>query len=136
MFGVFIKIFCIEAEVPPIDNMKDFMEMAYSPESTAAKIPMFLENIMEKGTSHNIFFFGCIRIEDDMGLRGYKAYNNYCSYKKGIHLGGNLQGQRIFAFQNIAFKDQTKTLKKGMGHMASDEEEGIACDVVIPLAKG
>ena len=119
-----------------IDNMKDFMEMAYSPESTAAKIPMFLENIMEKGTSHNIFFFGCIRIEDDMGLRGYKAYNNYCSYKKGIHLGGNLQGQRIFAFQNIAFKDQTKTLKKGMGHMASDEEEGIACDVVIPLAKG
>lgn len=118
-----------------IDNMKDFMEMAYSPESTAAKIPAFLENIMEKGTGHNIFFFGCIRIEDDMGLRGYKAYNNYCSYKKGVHLGGNLQGQRIFSFQNIAFKDQTRTLKKGLGHMAADEEEGIAYDVVIPLAK-
>jgi len=118
-----------------IDNIKDFMEMAYSPESTAAKIPMFLENITEKGTAHNIFFFGCIRTEDDMGLRGYKAYNNYCSYKKGIHLGGNLQGQRIFTFQNIAFKDQTRVLKKGMGHMTSDEEEGIAFDVVIPLAK-
>lgn len=118
-----------------IDNMKDFMSMAYSAESIASRIPAFLENILEKGAVHNIFFFACIRVEDDASLRGYRGYNHYCSYKKGIHVGGNLQGQRIFSFQNVSFKEQAKVLKKGFGHMASEEEEGSAMDVVIPLAK-
>ncbi|MBR2729513.1 MAG: type VII secretion protein EssC, partial [Lachnospiraceae bacterium] len=118
-----------------IADMNDFMTMVYKKEAGIGDVSGFLENIMEKGSMHNIFFFACLRIEDDMGLRGYRAYNHYCSYKKGIHLGGNLQGQKIFNFQNIPFNQASKTLKKGFGHMSSDEEEGIGIDVVIPLAK-
>ena len=96
---------------------------------------MLLENVMEKGALHNIFFFACLRIEDDIGLRGYRAYNHYCSYKKGLHLGGSLQSQKIFNFQNIPFNQQSRTQKKGFAYMSSDEEEGVGIDVIVPLAK-
>ena len=118
-----------------IADMNDFMTMIYKKETGIGDVSGFLENIMEKGSLHNIYFFACLRIEDDMSLRGFRAYNHFCSYKKGLHLGGNLQGQKIFSFQNIPFNQQSKARKKGLGYMTSDEEEGIAIDVVIPLAK-
>ena len=118
-----------------IADMNDFMMMVYKHGKDVGDVSGFLENIMEKGSMHNIFFFACLRTEDDMGLRGYRAYNYYCSYKKGVHLGGNLQGQKIFNFQNIPFNQLGKVLKKGFGYMSSDEEEGIGIDVVIPLVK-
>ncbi len=118
-----------------IADMNDFMTMVYKRDPGIGDVSGFLENIMEKGSMHNIFFFACLRVEDDMGLRGYRAYNHYCSYKKGVHLGGNLQGQKIFSFQNVPFNLQSRTLKKGFGYMSADDEEGVGIDVVIPLAK-
>ena len=118
-----------------IADMNDFMTMVYKRESGIGDVSGFLENIMEKGALHNIFFFACLRTEDDMSLRGYRAYNHYCSYKKGIHVGGGLQGQKIFNFQNIPFNQQSKTQKKGFAYMSSDEEEGVGIDIVVPLAK-
>ena len=118
-----------------IADMNDFMTMVYKRDQGAGDVSGFLENIMEKGSLHNIFFFACLRVEDDMALRGYRAYNHFSSYKKGIHLGGNLQGQKIFSFQNVPYNQQSRAQKKGFGYMASDEEEGVGIDVVIPLAK-
>jgi S-DNA-T family DNA segregation ATPase FtsK/SpoIIIE len=118
-----------------VADMNDFMTMVYKRDPGAGDVSGFLENIMEKGSLHNIFFFACLRTEDDISLRGYRAYNQFCSYKKGIHLGGNLQGQKIFNFQNIPFNKQAMTQKKGLAYMSADEEESVGIDVVIPLAK-
>ena len=118
-----------------IADMNDFMTMVYKKEAGIGDVYGFLENIMEKGAMHNVFFFACLRVEDDMGLRGYRAYNHYCSYKKGVHLGGNLQGQKIFFFQNIPFNQLIRPLRKGLGHMSSYEEDNIGIEVVVPLAK-
>lgn len=118
-----------------VADMNDFMTMVYKRDPGVGDVSGFLENIMEKGSMHNIFFFACLRTEDDISLRGYRAYNHFCSYKKGIHVGGNLQGQKIFNFQNIPFKQQSMVQKKGFAYMSADEEEGVGIDVVIPLAK-
>ena len=118
-----------------VADMNDFMTMVYKRDPGAGDVSGFLENIMEKGSLHSIFFFACLRTEDDISLRGYRAYNQFCSYKKGIHLGGNLQGQKIFNFQNIPFNKQAMTQKKGLAYMSADEEESVGIDVVIPLAK-
>ena len=118
-----------------IADLNDFMTMVYKHETGIGDVSGFLENVMEKGALHNIFFFACLRIEDDIGLRGYRAYNHYCSYKKGLHLGGSLQSQKIFNFQNIPFNQQSRTQKKGFAYMSSDEEEGVGIDVIVPLAK-
>ena len=50
-------------------------------------------------------------------------------------MGGNLARQKIFNFQNISFIQQSKGMKKGLGYVPDDEEEGNGIEVVIPLAK-
>jgi hypothetical protein len=41
--------------------------------------------------------------------------------------------EKIFNFQNIPFSESAKTLKKGFGHISTEEEEGEA--IVIPAYK-
>ncbi len=116
-------------------DLGDFLRMVYKPEEGVGNMSGFVENILEKGSLHHIYFFGCLKAEDQSLLTAYRAYSLYVSYKKGIHLGGNLSQQKLFNFQNVSFTQQTKGMKKGMGYVPDDEEESIGVEVVIPLAK-
>lgn len=112
-----------------------FFKMAYKPGEGVGSMSGFVENIMEKGSLHHIYFIGCIKAEDHALLSAYKAYHSYISYRKGIHLGGNLQAQKIFNFQNLSFAQQSKAAKRGMGYVPDEEEESVGIEVVVPLAK-
>lgn len=116
-------------------DIGEFFKMVYKPEAGVGNMSGFLENILERGSLHHIYFMGCLKVEDESLLMSYKGYNLFVSYKKGIHLGGNLAGQKIFNFQNIAYAQQTKTMKKGMGYVPKDEEDSIGMEVVVPVAK-
>lgn len=116
-------------------DIKSFLEMVYRPEEGVGKMSGFVENIMEKGSLHHIYFIGCLKTEDQSTLSAYKAYQLFTGYKKGIHLGGNLAAQRILNFQNIPFAQQSKMMKKGIGYVPDNEEESNGIEVVIPLAK-
>ena len=94
----------------------------------------FAENILEKGSLHNIYFFGCVNIDDAISMTGYKAYTLFVGYKKGIHLGGNLSAQRNFSFQNIPYAELGKSLKKGIGYVPEEEDSTVGRKVVIPFA--
>lgn len=116
-------------------DLGEFMQMVYKPGEGVGNMSGFVENIMEKGSLHNIYFIGCLKTEDQNLLAAYKAYHLFIGYKRGIHLGGNLVAQKIFNFQNIAFAQQSKVMKKGFGYVPDDEEESNGIEVVIPLAK-
>ena len=116
-----------------IDNLSDLMTMVYRPSPGIAPMSGFLEHIIEKGKLHNIYFIAGLKVEDEPLLMGYKAYTSFIADKNGIHLGGNLAGQKIFNFQNISFADSAKTLKKGFGHISTEEDEGEP--IVIPACK-
>ena len=118
-----------------IADMMDFINMIYRPEAGVGNMSGFLENIIEKGALHNIFFAAVLNIDDAPLLSGYKAYQKYAGYGKGIYLGGNLQQQKLFRFQNISFIQQQKTQKKGFGYITDDEEEDSGIEIVLPLAK-
>lgn len=118
-----------------LSDIGDFMKMVYSPGEGVGNMSGFVENILEKGSLHNIYFFGSLKAEDESILTAYKAYHFFTGYKKGVHLGGSLVTQKIFNFQNIAFAQQSKVMKKGMGYVPDDEEESSGVEVVIPLAK-
>ena len=109
--------------------------MVYKPDEGVGNMSGFVENILEKGSLHNIYFIGCLKVEEQSILSAYKAYHSFVGYKKGIHLWGNLAMQKIFNFQNISFIQQSKGMKKGLGYVPDDEEEGNGIEVVIPLAK-
>ena len=112
-----------------------FFRMVYKPGEGVGNMSGFVENILEKGSLHHIYFFGCLKVEEQSLLSTYRAYSLYISYKRGIHLGGNLAQQKLFSFQNVSFSQQTKGMKKGIGYVPDDEEESIGVEVVIPLAK-
>lgn len=116
-----------------IDDMSDLIQMAYKPDEGVGSMSGFLENILEKGKSHSIYFIAGVKAEDEAGLTVYKAYNLFASYKRGMHAGGNLAGQKLFQFQNIPFSEQSKPQKKGYVFVADDEDESVGHRVVVPM---
>lgn len=116
-----------------IDNLADLINMVYRPAPGVAPMSGFFENIIEKGKLHNIYFIAGLRVEDESMLIGYKGYTHFIADRSGIHLGGNLPGQKIFNFQNIPFQVGSKSLKKGYGHISMEEDEGEM--IVIPVFK-
>ena len=79
-----------------LEDLAGFLKMVYRQNGSISPMNGFVENIMEKGSLHIIYFFGCLNTEETAGLAGYKAYSCFTGYKTGIHLGGNLDSQRIF----------------------------------------
>ena len=116
-----------------IDNLADLINMVYRPSVGISPMSGFFENIIEKGKLHNIYFIAGLKMEEESLLMGYKGYNLFVADKSGVHLGGNLSSQKIFGFQNIPFSEANKSLKKGFGHISTEEDEGEA--IVIPSVK-
>ena len=118
-----------------IADLSAFMHMVYQPHEGVGGMSGFVETILSKGALHNIFFIASLKVEDEAVLVAYKAYASFVSAKKGIHLGGNLAGQRLFHFQNVPFAEQSKPMKRGMAYITDDEEESSGNLIVIPSAK-
>ena len=118
-----------------IADLAEFMRMIYSPQEGVGDMHGFLENILEKGSLHNIYFFACLNTDDAPSLAGYRAYASFVGYKRGVHLGGNLSAQRIFSFRNIPYAEMSRTLKKGLGLTPDAEDDTIARRIVIPNAR-
>lgn len=116
-------------------DLGEFLHMVYKPGENVGNMSGFVENIIEKGRLHHIYFAGCLKTEDQNLLSAYKTYQLFTGYKTGICLGGNLVAQKIFHFQNLSFAQQSKTAKKGLGYVPEDEEESNGVEVMIPFVK-
>ncbi|MBS6395823.1 MAG: DUF853 family protein [Clostridiales bacterium] len=118
-----------------IADLLDWMEDVYKPLPDGSGMQGFLENIMEKGKCHNIYFFGCVRPEDEAGMLGRKVFRCFADYGTGIHLGGNLALQRVFSFSNISYMQQNKASKPGSGLVPSAGDSSTAETVILPLVR-
>lgn len=118
-----------------LGDLKLFFGAVYKADASVGNMSGFMENIMEKGSLHRIYFLGCLKTEDTSSLAAYKAYKSFVSYKKGVHLGGNLSAQKVFSFQNIPYAELGKTMKKGGGYAADEEDETAGIRIAIPLAR-
>ncbi len=123
---VFSPIFIFLSDLP------EFVRSAYRPKEQVGTISGTLENIIEKGMFHNIYFIGCMNIEDAPEMGGYRVFKDFISYKAGVLLGGNAASQRIFTFQNIPYQETTKSLAKGIGLAVSEEDDTVAVKIVFP----
>ncbi len=115
-----------------IGDMIEFIQSVYHPDEGIGNMSGFFENIFEKGTLHNVFFFGAIDTDEVSSVAGIKAYVSYVGYKSGVHLGGNVASQRVFNFQNIHYSKLSKTAKKGEGLVPSYEDDTVSELIIIP----
>ncbi len=118
-----------------IADLSTYLDDVYQVIPDGTGMQGFVENISEKGRYHNIYFFGCIRSENEAGQMGRKVFRCFADNGAGIHLGGNLASQRIFNFTNISFLQQNKALKPGNGLVPSKEDNSIAESVILPLVR-
>ena len=118
-----------------IADLKSFLNSIYHPDDEVGDMSAFFENIFEKGMLHNIFFFACMNPDDSAENSVYKSYRLFTSYVSGVHLGGNVAGQRLFDFRNIPYAELSKTSKRNEA-LAPTEDETVACKLIVPLMGG
>ncbi|MBR6770712.1 MAG: type VII secretion protein EssC [Lachnospiraceae bacterium] len=116
-----------------LPNLAEFIQHIYRPGNGAGQMNALIENLWDKGSLHNIYWFGCIRLEDVNEVSGMRAYNLFIKEKKGAHFGGNVSAQRIFSFDYLPFAEQSKSEKVGIAMLPASEEN--VRKVAVPQCK-
>lgn len=116
-----------------IANLAEFVLHVANPSGGIGSMSGFVDNLLEKGELHNVFWMACHTQDDNAKVAGRKTFELFIRDKKGIHFGGNVAAQRILDFGNVPFMEQNKTLKAGIGMLPANEER--ADKVVVPLYK-
>ena len=119
------KYFLIIADLP------SFVREAYAAEKQV-EYHGFVEMLTQKGALHNIYFIAAMNPDDREQTVGKAIYENFVKEKKGIHLGGNLDKQRFFGFDDVPYSERGKVTKAGNALVPADEEHGTV-SVVIPF---
>lgn len=119
-----------------IADLSWFMNTIYDAKNNIKNGKGFMETLTQKGSYHNIYFIGLMNLEDKNLMKIYQAFNNFVSYKTGIHFGGNVAQNGLMNFDYMPFKEQTKTEKPGIGILPDMNTETYAQKIVVPLAKG
>ncbi|MBR2100971.1 MAG: DUF853 family protein [Eubacterium sp.] len=117
-----------------IDDVCEFIKRAYKPSEGIAPTNGFLENILEKGYLHNIFFIGCLNSDDAVSVSSYNLYHTIVSYKTGVHFGGDAFKQKIFDFSSLSFNEQNKSYKPGIGLSVNINDSSVS-KVIVPDAR-
>jgi S-DNA-T family DNA segregation ATPase FtsK/SpoIIIE len=68
-----------------------------------------------------VYVFACIAPDDFTGEWGTKpVLRKFAGYKEGMHLGGNIDNQRIFDFE-IPVLQRGQKLPAGQGHIVDGD---------------
>ena len=109
-----------------INSAVDFMEAIYNPEMDMSE---FLEIVFDKGLEHKIHFFMGVSFREYEECSQYKAFNQACEMKTGLHLGGEIAEQRIFDF-DMSVGDYEKKSPAGSAVTVAD---GETVEIMTPL---
>ena len=131
---IYVDMRSFQAKFIFVANLADFVSHVMKPEGVS-EMKGFVENILDKGSLHNVFWAACHNQEDAPKVAGIKIYEYFIRCKNGIHFGGNVTAQRIMNFDYVPFKEQSKTLKPGIGMLPANDEEDVQ-KVAVPLMKG
>ena len=116
-----------------ISNLADFVEHVNRPKDTSESMKGFVDNLLDRGALHNVYWFAAHNYEEGNRVVGNSVYDFFVRSKKGMHLGGNVSSQRVFNFDYVPYMEQSKALKAGVGMPAGTEDEVVK--VVLPIAK-
>jgi len=116
-----------------IADLADFVNHVTKPSEGVGEMSGFVENLLDKGMLHNIFWMACHEEENHGRVMGRKVYELFIRDRRGIHFGGNVMSHRFMDFENLSFQEKNRSLKPGLGMLPANDES--ADKVVIPLYK-
>lgn len=96
-----------------IGDMSSFCEAVYTSER---EMKGFMEQMATRGDQHMIYLFACISQTDMTGEYNTKRFQrSFIGWKDGVHLGGDVEQQRLFEF-DVPVMERRKKLPAGVGH--------------------
>lgn len=95
----------------------------------------FLENIIEKGKLHNIYFISELSLEKRELVSGYAIYELFAGYETGVHFGGKVSENPVLDFEYLPFAQQAKAEKPGIGQLPDVVDLEETRKIVVPLAR-
>ncbi|MBQ6839671.1 MAG: type VII secretion protein EssC [Oscillospiraceae bacterium] len=117
-------------------DMQDFINVCANPGAGKTAMTVQVDNIIAKGAMHQVFFFGAVGTQDLAAVSLQQIYRSFVKGKQGVHLGGELNSQKMLSYRNIPFAEQTRSLKPGLGYVPDAEDTMNVDPVVIPMNKG
>jgi S-DNA-T family DNA segregation ATPase FtsK/SpoIIIE len=111
-----------------IHDMTAFCETVYQSQKDMRG---FMELMISHGHGHMIYLFACVTPVDVSGAYGNTRFlRGFTGYRDGIHLGGDVERQRIFLF-DLPILERVKKRPAGYGHIISG---GITKQILTPEA--
>ncbi|MCL2151803.1 MAG: type VII secretion protein EssC [Oscillospiraceae bacterium] len=89
----------------------------------------FMESVVKMGNNHKITLIAAITRDDTTSHGMRPVYTGFASWKEGVHLGGQVDSQRIFDFEMSA-SERMKKHPAGHGHTIMG---GKTIAVAMPL---
>ena len=118
-----------------IADLAVYLQSVYTPQPGVGEMKGFMETIFSKGALHNIYIFAAYQPENMAALNNYAAYRSFAAAKRGMLLGGNVGGQRLFTFRNVPYAELNRTAKRGVAMVPDEEDDTTARYIVLPLAE-
>ena len=119
-----------------IADLQDFINACANPGAGKTSMTAQVDNIIAKGAMHQVFFFGAVGTQDMASVSLQQIYRSFIKSKQGVHLGGELNSQKMLSYRNIPFAEQTRSLKPGLGYVPDAEDAMNVDPIVIPMNKG
>ena len=130
------EIYLVQSEQTPvfifISDLKWFFETLYNSE---LEMKGFIENLLEKGRLHNIYFVGELSLSDVSELQGYRGFNLFSEYHQGIHFGGKMVDNRMLSYDYMSYTEQSQGEKAGVGLLPDVLTENETSRIIVPLAR-
>ncbi|MGN1140003.1 MAG: type VII secretion protein EssC [Oliverpabstia sp.] len=134
IYQMMSKEFC--AVYVLIADFADFLRIIYTDIADVGKMNAPIETIFAKGRLLNVHFFAAANVEQIPQMTVRPAYLNFVADKMGTVLGGEMNKQNVFAYQNIKFSEQGKRLKTGQAYAVNAEDNSRVDLIVFPQNKG
>ena len=103
--------------------------------STGTGIKDILENLIERGSLHNIYFVAELALAKAAEVRGYQLFDLFADYKTGIHFGGKVVDNPLLSFDYMQYKEQTIADRAGIGTLTNIDEKHNTQKIIVPLAR-
>lgn len=130
----------ISAEYPPvfyfIADFKSFLDTVYTNLEGIGRLNGWIETIFAKGQYLNVYFFALSSLSQLPEITAKPAYAQFVKSRNGVLMGGELNKQNIFPYQNIRYNDQSRRFKAGTGYAASQNGDQTVDLIVVPNNKG
>ena len=133
---LFVRMQQYKPMVILVADLLDFAQACANPGNGKPSMTAQADNILTKGALHGVYFFGVSDTQDLAAASLQSLHRSFTKNRHGVHLGGELNTQKMLSYRNIPFAEQTRVLKPGIGYVPSEEDAMNVDQIIIPMNKG